>query len=52
MKKLLAIICVLLVIFIGMFIYKNNIKQNNVNVFEVQEIEVYIYKIYNNTKVI
>ena len=46
MKKLLAIIGVLLVIFIGMFIYKSNINQNNVNVSEVQEIETYIYKIY------
>ena len=46
MKKLLAIIGVLLVIFIGMFIYKNNMNQNNINVSEVQEIETYIYKIY------
>ena len=46
MKKLLAIICVLLVIFIGMFIYKNNINQNNVTVSEVQKIEEYISKIY------
>lgn len=46
MKKLLAIIGVLLVIFIGMFIYKSNTNQNNVNVSEVQEIETYIYKIY------
>lgn len=46
MKKLLAIICVLLVIFIGMFIYKNNINQNNITVLEVQKIEEYISKIY------
>lgn len=46
MKKLLAIICILLVIFIGMFIYKNNINQNNITVSEVQKIEDYISKIY------
>ena len=42
MKKLLAIICVLLVIFIGMYIYKTNANQNNVTVSEVQKIEEYI----------
>ena len=46
MKKLLAIICILLVIFIGMFIYKNNINHNNITVSEVQQIEDYISKIY------
>lgn len=46
MKKLLAIICVLLVIFIGMFIYKTNINQKNVTASEVQNIEDYISKIY------
>ena len=46
MKKLLAIICVLLVIFIGMYIYKTNINQNNVTVSEVEKIEKYISKIY------
>lgn len=46
MKKLLAIISVLLVIFIGMYVYKSNINQNNVNVAEVQKIEEYISKIY------
>ena len=46
MKKLLAIICVLLVIFIGMYIYKTNANQNNVTVSEVQKIEEYISKIY------
>lgn len=47
MKKLLAIIGVLLIIFVGMYIYKrNNIKQNTVNVSEVQKIEEYISKIY------
>ena len=42
MKKLLAIICVLLLIFIGMYIYKRNINQNNINVSEVQKIEEYM----------
>lgn len=46
MKKLLAIIGVLLIIFIVMLIYRNNLSQNNVNVSDVQEIETYIYKIY------
>ncbi len=46
MKKLLAIICILLVIFIGTFIYKNNINQNNITVSEVQKIEDYISQIY------
>ncbi len=46
MKKLLAIISVLLVIFIGMYIYKSNINQNTLNIAEVQKIEEYISKIY------
>ncbi len=46
MKKLLAIICILLVIFIGMYIYKKNINQNSITVSEVQKIEDYISKIY------
>lgn len=46
MKKLLAIICVLLVIFIGMYIYKNNINRNIVTISEVEQIENYISKIY------
>lgn len=46
MKKLLIIICVLLIVFIGMFIYKNNVKQNTVTVSEVEQIGEYISKIY------
>lgn len=46
MKKLLALIGVLLIIFIGMYIYKIKINQNTVNVSEVKEIEEYISKIY------
>lgn len=46
MKKLLIIICVLLIVFICMFIYKNNVKQNTVTVSEVEQIGEYISKIY------
>lgn len=46
MKKLLAIIGVLLVIFIGMYIYKSNINQTAITVLEVEKIEEYISKIY------
>ena len=46
MKKLIAIICVLLVIFAGMFIYKTNINKKNITASEVQNIEDYIYQIY------
>ena len=46
MKKLLAIICILLVIFIGMYINKNRINQNMVTASEVENIEQYISKIY------
>lgn len=46
MKKLLAIICILLVILIGMYFYKNNMNQNIVTASEVEEIQEYISKIY------
>lgn len=46
MKKLLAIISVLLIIFIGMYIYKSNINKNNITASEVQKIEEYMSKIY------
>lgn len=46
MKKLVAIICVLLVIFIGMYINKNKSTQNNVTASEVENIEAYISQIY------
>lgn len=46
MKKMLAIISVLLIIFIGIFIYKNNIGKNNINISEVEQIQDYISKIY------
>ena len=45
MKKLIAIICVLLVIFVGMVIYRrSNINSNNVTASEVGQIEEYITK--------
>lgn len=46
MKKLVAIICILLVIFIGMYINKSKSNQNMVTVAEVTQIEEYISKIY------
>lgn len=46
MKKLVAIICVLLVIFIGMYINKNKSTQKNVTASEVENIETYISQIY------
>ena len=46
MKKLVAIICVLLMIFIGMYINKNKSTQNNVTASEVENIEAYISQIY------
>ena len=44
MKKLLAIICILLVIFIGMYINKNKSTQNMVTA--VENVQEYISKIY------
>lgn len=47
MKKLIAIICVLLVIFVGMVIYRENTKnKDNITASEVGQIEEYITKIY------
>ena len=47
MKKLLIIIVVLTIIFIGMYIYKNNKRNNqNVTIDEINKIEEYIEKIY------
>ncbi len=46
LKKLVAIIFVLLVIFIGMYIYQKQEKQNIVTAEEVSSIEEYISKIY------
>ena len=46
MKKLLAIKCILLVIFIGMYINKNKSTQNMVTATEVENVQEYISKIY------
>ena len=46
MKKLVAIICVLLVIFIGMYINKTKSSQKIVTALEVEKVEEYISKIY------
>ena len=46
MKKLVAIICVLLVIFIGMYINKTKSSQKMVTASEVEKVEEYISKIY------
>ena len=46
MKKLVAIICVLLVIFIGMYINKSKSSQKMVTASEVEKVEEYISKIY------
>lgn len=46
MRKLLIIICALLIIFIGLFIYKNDVKQNTITVSEVEQIQEYLSKIY------
>lgn len=46
MKKLVAIICVLLVIFLGMYINKTKSSQKIVTASEVEKVEEYISKIY------
>ena len=46
MKKLLAVICILVVIFIGMYIYKTNISRSNISIVEVNKIQEFISKIY------
>ena len=50
MKKLIVIILILLAIFIGMYIYKQNIievnKSNEITVDEISRIETYLQKIY------
>lgn len=46
MKKLLIIICVLLIIFFGMYAYRRSQNQNMVTASDVSEIETYISQIY------
>ena len=53
MKKFIIIIIFLLVIFFGMFFYKNiAIKEKNVNVQEVEQIENYINQIYLEKEIV
>ena len=50
MKKLIVIIVILLMVFIGMYIYKQNemavSKNNEITVEEINQIETYLQKIY------
>lgn len=46
MKKLFAIIGVLLLIFIFLLIYRINLKNNRINIQDVEKIQQYISKIY------
>lgn len=46
MRKLLAVICILLIFFLGMYISKININKSNITVSEVGEIQEFISKIY------
>lgn len=46
MKKLLAIICILIIILVVMYLYKTNLLKNNITAQEVEKIEEYISKIY------
>ena len=46
MKKLLAIILLLLMIFVGMYVYRYNSSKNTVNVSDVNQIQDYLSKIY------
>ena len=46
MKKLVAIICILLVIFVGMYVNRIKSNQNLITATEVAKVEEYISKIY------
>lgn len=46
MKKLVAIICILLVIFVGMYVNRIKSNQNLITATEVEKVEEYISKIY------
>ena len=46
MKKLVAIICILLVIFVGMYVNRSKSNQNFITATEVEKVEEYISKIY------
>ena len=46
MKKLVAIICILLVIFVGMYVNRSKSNQNLITATEVEKVEEYVSKIY------
>ena len=48
MKKLIIIIIILAIIFVGMIVYKNIAinTSNNISIQEISQIETYITKIY------
>lgn len=46
MKKLVAIICILLVIFVGMYVNRSKSNQKLITATEVEKVEEYISKIY------
>ena len=46
LKKLVAIICILLVIFVGMYVNRSKSNQNLITATEVEKVEEYISKIY------
>lgn len=46
MKKLVSIICILLVIFVGMYVNRSKSNQNLITATEVEKVEEYISKIY------
>lgn len=46
MKKLVAIICILLVIFVGMYVNRSKSNQDLITATEVEKVEEYISKIY------
>lgn len=46
MKKLVAIICILLFIFVGMYVNRSKSNQNLITATEVEKVEEYISKIY------
>ena len=53
MKKFVVIIIILVIIFIGMIVYKNmTIETNNISIQEIEKIESYINKIYIEKEIV
>ena len=53
MKKFVVIIIILVIIFIGMIVYKNmTIETNNISIQEIEKIENYINKIYIEKEIV